>query len=115
VHDNFWGEAKEDELEQADSKSEASPIMPVLHHFQAVSIELDLTSKVHLMKSLHGNLVLPTVLLLMLLALECEVVFNWAAWVSSFLVLARGEHRGESPKGKKNGYGGEEGEEDSSL
>ena len=71
VHDNLRCEAEEDELEETDGEPEARPVMSVLHHLEAVTIEVDIALKVHVVEGLHGDLVSSTVLELIRIVLEC--------------------------------------------
>jgi len=102
VHNNFWDKAKKYMVEEAKSKSEAGPVMSIFHNLQTVSIEIHLSIKVHGIERLHGNLILSAVLSLIGRIFESQVVFNWATWESSFLVLARSEHGCESPVCEEN-------------
>lgn len=115
VHDDLWCEAKEDMLEEADGKSEACPVMLVLHDVQAVAVELDLAIEVLLLERLEGNLVPAAVLDPVLLALEGKVVLDWSAGKLGLLVLAGSERRCQSPECEEDGDGGEQGEEEGSL
>jgi hypothetical protein len=115
VHDNFRHEAEEDEFEQAQSKSEASPIMSVLQDLQAVAIELDLAIKIHIVESLHGDFVSPTVFGLIGFVLESKVVLDGASGKSGLFVLARSEHRMKLPERDEDRDGGKEAEEDGGL
>lgn len=89
MHDDLGGKGEENELEQAQGEPEACPVMSVLQHLQGVTIEVNITIKVHVVEGLHGNLAVPSVLDLILFFLECEVVLDRATWQSNFVVLAR--------------------------
>lgn len=115
VHDDFRCELEEDKFEQAQGKCEACPIMSVFQNLQTIAIELDVSIKVHVVESLHGDLVCASVLELVGLILECKVVLDRAPGVSGFLVLARTEPRMEGPECNENGDCCKEAEEDSSL
>jgi hypothetical protein len=115
VHDNFRDEAKEEELEQTQSKSEACPVMSVLQDLQAIAIELNLTIKVHVVESLHGDLIPSAIPNLIRLVLEGKVMFDWASGKSGLFVLARSEHGVKQPEGGEDGDGGKESKEDGSL
>ena len=115
VHNDFRHEAEENELEQADCKSEACPIMPVLQDLQTIAIELNLAIKVHVVEGLHRNLVSAAVLDLVGFVLEGKVVLNGASRKSGLFVLARGEHRMEGPECNEDGDGSKEAEEYGSL
>jgi hypothetical protein len=98
VHDNFWRKGEEDVLEQAKSKSEACPVMSVLHNLQTIPIEVNVAIKVHSIKCLQWDLVRPSVFKLIGLMFESKVVFNRAARVFGFFVFAGREGRGEVPE-----------------
>jgi hypothetical protein len=115
VHDNFWGKGEENVLEQAKSKSEAGPVMPVLHNLQAVPIEVDVAIEIHRIKCLQWNLVRPSVLELVGLMFECKIMFDRAARIFGFFVFARREGRGEVPEGDQDRDRGEDAEKDGGL
>lgn len=85
--------------------------MPVLHDLEAVTVEVDVAVKVHLVEGLHGDLVLAMVLGLVGGLLEGEVVLDGAAGISSLLVLARADGRHDQPEAGQQGDCGEEGKE----
>lgn len=98
MHDNFWDEAEQEELEQANGEPEACPVMSVFHHLQTITIELDITIKVHVMERLHRDLVPSAVLGLIGLILEGNVMFDRATRIFSFFVLAGSEGGCERPE-----------------
>jgi len=102
VHNDFWHKAEEYMVEQAKSKSEACPVMSIFHNLQAVPIEIDFSIKIHGIESLHWNLVFPAILSLIGRIFEGKIVFDWATGVSGLFVLARSEHRCESPVCKED-------------
>lgn len=111
VHNNFRRKDEENVLEQAQSKSEASPIVSVLHNLQAISIELNISIKVHAVEGLHWDLVAAVVLGLVGRVLEGKVMLDWATWVSSLLILARAERGSQIPEADQDWYCGEEAKE----
>lgn len=111
MHDNLRNEAEEDEVEQAQSKSEASPIMSVLQNLQAVAIELDLAIKVHIVEGFHGDLVPPAIFNPIGVVLEGKVVLDRASRKSGLFVLAGSEHRMELPESHEDRNRGEKTEE----
>lgn len=115
MHDNLGGKAEEDKLEETDSKSEACPVMSVFQHLETVTIHVNLAIKVHVIESLHGDLVSSTVLELIGRVLEGKVVLNWAAGKLDLLVLAGDERRRQRPESDQDRDGGEEAKEDGSL
>lgn len=115
VHDNLREHAKQEELAETQSEAKASPVVSVLHDFEAVAIEIDVAVKVHFVESLHRDLFPAMVLDLVRLLLEVEVVLDRATWVSGLAILARGHGRGEDPKAHKNRDAREQAEEDGRL
>ncbi len=65
--------------------------MSVFHNLEAVPIEVNVAIKVHVMESLHWNLVASSVLELVGLILEGKIVFDRAGRESGFFILARTE------------------------
>jgi len=89
MHDHLRCETEEHEFEEADSKSEARPIMPILEHLKTVAVEINFAIKVHIMEGLHGDLVPPTVLHLIGIILECKVMLDWPTRKLDFFIFAR--------------------------
>ena len=89
MHEDFRYHAREKESEEAPGKLKVDPVMSILHDFQCITLEGDFAVKIHLMESLHWDLVLPSVLQPVLFVLEFKVVLDGPARVSSFLVFAR--------------------------
>lgn len=112
VHDHFRHHSSQEEPKEAQSEAEVGPVVSVFHNLKAVTVEVHLFVKVHLVECFHWNLVLATVLPLVFLALEIQVVLDGSAWVLGFLVKTRGHGRGDCPERHENGDGGQDGEED---
>lgn len=115
MHNDFRGELEENELEQADGESEAGPVGTVLEDLEAVAIKLDIALKVHVVESLNWDLGPSTVLELIGVILEGEVVLDWATRKFHFLILARAESRVEVPEGNQERDRGEEAEKNRRL
>lgn len=115
MHNDLGNHASEEELDQAESEAEAGPVVAVLQNLKAVTVEVNLAVKVHLMEGLHGDLVLASILGLILGLLEGEVVLDRAAGKLGLLILAGGKGRGGQPETRDDGQGGDEGEEDGCL
>lgn len=115
VHDELGNHAGKEELDQTNGEAEACPVMPVLENLEAVTVEVDVTVKVHLMEGLHGDLVLALVFCLVLRLLEGEVVLDGLARVFGLLVLAGAVGGDDEPEGTEKGEGGEDGQEDGRL
>lgn len=88
MHDDLRNHAEKEELDQTNGEAEAGPVMPVLHDLEAVTVEVDVAVKVHLMEGLHRDLVLAMVLALVLGLLEREVMLNRAPRKLGLLILA---------------------------
>lgn len=91
MHDDFRHHAEQEEAEEAECESEACPVVSVLHHFQTITIEVNLSSKIHFVEGLHRDLVMSTVLDLILLLVKGEVVFDGTAWKFDLIIFARAE------------------------
>jgi hypothetical protein len=115
MHDELWCEAEEDVFKDANGKSEAGPVVPVLQNLQGIAIELNVAVKVHVLESLHGDLVPAAVPDLIGIALEGKVMFDGAPWELDLVVLARAEGRYSGPECDQNRDGGEETKEDGGL
>lgn len=89
--------------------------MPVLQNLKSITLEVDLTSEVLLVEGFHWNFVASIVFLLILLFVECKVVFNWLPWELGLLVLARREARGAHPECSQDRETGEDEEEEPRL
>jgi hypothetical protein len=112
VHDDLRYHPKQKVPEQAHGKAEIRPIVSFLQYLQHIALHVYLSSKIHLMERLHGDLTPSTVLHLVTLALELEVMLHRTTRIPCFLILARRYRRGKIPKGCEDGDGGEDGEED---
>lgn len=86
--------------------------MSVFQSLQTVTVELNISIKVHVVESLHWNLVSTPVLEFVGLLLESKVMFDWASSISGFFIFARTEHRVQGPKSHEDGNGCEEAKED---
>lgn len=111
VHDHFRHHASKEEPEERQSEAEVGPVMAVLHDLQRIAIELHQAIKVHLVEGLHGNLVPATVLCLVAISFEGEVVLDRCTGVASLLVQARGHGGGDGPEDHQDGDGEENGED----
>lgn len=115
VHDNLGNHAKEEVLDKADSEPEAGPIMAEFHDLEAVTVEIDITIKVHLVEGLHGDLVLSMVFGLVFRLLEGKVVLNTLARVLGLFIFARADGGDDQPVSSQQRGTGEDGEEDGRL
>lgn len=88
MHDHFGDEAGEEEPVEAEGEAEVGPIVSVLKGLEHVAVDLDLVVKVHLVESLHRDRRSPSVLLLIGIALESQVVLDWSARVFCFFCFA---------------------------
>lgn len=85
MHKHLRYHAGEEVSEQTQCEPEASPIVPVLHNFQSIALEVDSTIKVHFVKGFHWDLALAMVFGSVLLAMEVKVVLNRTTRIFSFL------------------------------
>lgn len=115
MHDDLRDHAKEEELDEANGEAEAGPVMAVLHNLEAVTLEVNITIKVHLVESLHGDLVVATVLEAVGLLLELEVVLNTTVRKANLLILARADGGDYKPPSGEQGKIDDEGEEEGGL
>lgn len=115
VHNDLGNHASQEVLDQTESEAEANPVVPVFESLQAVAVEIDITVKVHLVESLHGDLVLAMVLRPVFGLLEGQVVLHGAAGELGLLGLPRGHGRDNEPEGTEKRGRGEDGEEDCQL
>lgn len=115
MHDELRNHAEKEELDQANGEAEASPVMTVLHNLQAVTLEVNITIKVHFVEGFHGNLVRSTVLGAISLLLEVEVEFDGTAGKLSLLIAARTNRGNDEPPSGQKGNINNQGDEDKSL
>lgn len=112
MHNNLGNHAGQEKLIQAHGEPERSPVMSILEHLQAITLEIDGSVKVHLVESFHGDLALAMVLGLVVLVVELEVVLDWLSGVLGFLVLAGRDGGGGRPENHQDGNASEDGQED---
>ena len=103
MHDYFRSEGEENMFKETGSESEAGPVVSIFHHLQAITVEINLTIKVHIVECLHRNLVLASVLQPIGLVLERKVMLDWTSWESDFLIFARSHGRYHAPKSEEKG------------
>lgn len=115
MHENLGDHAEEEELDETNGETEASPVMSVFHGLKAVTLEVNVAVKVHLMESLHGDLVVTTVLESIGVLLEIKVVLDRASRETSLVILAGADGRDDQPEGAKDGDVDNESNEDGSL
>lgn len=115
MHNDLWHHASKEKPEQAQCKPEASPVVPVLHHIQTIALEIDFSVEIHLMKGLHGDLVLSVILIFVFLVVESKILFNRLAWELRLLINARRKGRENGPESHEDRNGKENNEENPSL
>ena len=115
MKDNLGHHASQEVLNQRVREPEIGPIVPLLQNLQAVTLEIDITSKVFLMESLHGNRLLAIVLVLIFLLVESEIVLDGLAREFGLLVFPGGKSRRDNPKSGQDRNINNQGEEDASL
>lgn len=74
MNQNLRNETQQEEPEKAESETPRSPIVSQLHSLQAIHLEFNLALEVHLMESLHWNLILSRILLGIFRFFKLEVV-----------------------------------------
>lgn len=115
MHDQVGNSMCEEELDDANGEAEARPVVAVLEHLQAVSLEVDLAIKVHLVERLNSDLVGAAVLDTVGLGLEVEVVLDALAGEASLVGLAGADVGDGQPPRREEGQVDEDGEEDKGL
>lgn len=115
MHEHLWNHAGEEEPDQTDGEAEVGPVVPIFHDLEAVTVEVDVTVKIHLVEGLHGYLVLAMILGLVGGLLEGKIVLDGTAWIPSLLVLSRADGGHDQPEAGQQGDSGEEGKEESGL
>ena len=63
--------------------------MSILHHLQAVTIEVNMAVKIHLKECPHRDLVLAAVLDAISIPVESEVMLDGTARIFGFFILPR--------------------------
>jgi CDGSH-type Zn-finger protein len=89
--------------------------MTVFHNLEAVTLEVDIAVKVHLVEGLHGDLVVATVLDTVGLLLEVEVVLDTTVRKANLVILARADGRDNKPPDGEHRKIDDEGKEDGGL
>jgi hypothetical protein len=89
--------------------------MTQFENIQTVAFERDITSKVHFVKSLHGNLGTALIFCNVIFIFELEVMLNWLSWKLRFLIPPRGEGRRQCPVSCQDRESGDQGEENKCL
>lgn len=115
MHDNLRDHARQKEPVQAQGEPEASPVVPIFQHFQSVPIEVDFSIKILLVEGLKRNPSPPVILEAIRFLMEGKVVFDWAAGIRRLLVLPRRHAGGDTPEGRKDWDGSEDGKEKPGL
>lgn len=115
VHDELGNHAQQKVLDETDGEAEAGPVVTVLHNLEAVTLEVDVTVKVHLVEGLHGDLVGATVLETVGLLLEVQVVLDGTARELGLVRLTRGDGGDGEPPSCQDGQINDESEEDEGL
>lgn len=102
-------------LVQLPGETEAGPVMSVLKNIQSIALKVNISVKVLLKESCHGNLALAVVFDTVMLAVELQVVLDGTTRVFSFFILAGGGSRCNGPEGHQNRDCSEDGEEDGGV
>jgi len=86
--------------------------MSVFQHLKHITLNVNTAIKVFFIESLQRNLATASILELVRLGVEGEVVLHWQTRIRSLFIFASRKGRGERPVACENGDGGEDGEED---
>lgn len=79
----------QEELEERQSKLEASPVVTVFQNLQTIALERNIALEIHFVESLHGNLGLALELQCIFFLVELEIVFNGFAGKFDLLIPPR--------------------------
>ena len=115
VHDNLGHHAGQEVLDQAQGEAEVGPIVAVLENLEGITVEVNITVKIHLVEGLHWDLVTALVLGRVGGLFEGEVVLNATAGEPGLLVLTRRHGRRNQPESAEQGEGGQESDEERRL
>lgn len=88
MHNHLRYHAQKEEFEKSKGKAKADPVVAVFQHVETVTLEVNLSVKVHFMKSLHRDSVLARIFQPVILVVEEQIVLNRSARISSLLILA---------------------------
>ncbi len=112
MHDYLGHHPREEEPEETDREPETRPIMPIFQHLQRIPPEFHQPVEVHLLESLQWNFIPASIPHPMLLITKLQVMLHWPTRVPRFVILARGNPRGDGPEGNEDREEGQEGEEE---
>lgn len=108
-------EASQEMLVQLPGETEACPVMSVFEDIQSITLEVNISIKVLLEESCHGDLALAVVFDAVMLAVEFQVVLDGTTGVFSLFILAGRCCRCNGPEGDQNRKCGEDGEENGGV
>ena len=111
MHDHFRHHTSEEKAKETDGEPEVGPIMTVLQNFQGIALEVDRPIEVHLMESFNWYLALAMVLHSVFLAVELNIMLDWTARKSSFLIFSRRDGGGYVPECSEDRNTGEKSKE----
>jgi len=112
MHDYLGHHPREEEPEETDRKPEARPIVPILQHLQRIPLEFYQPVKVHLLERLQWDFIPAFIPHPMLVITKLQIMLHWPPRIPRFLILARGDPRGDSPECHEDREEGQEGEEE---
>lgn len=115
MQQHLRNEAGQEMLVQRPSKTEACPVVSELQDIKSITIKVDLSIKVFLVKSDHGNLALAMIPSTIMFAVESQVVLDRPPGVFCFLVLSGRDGRCNGPKDYQNRNAGEQSKEDGGV
>jgi hypothetical protein len=102
MHDDLWDHAQKEEFEKTEREAEIGPIVTVFHHFKAVTFQVDLPIKVHLVKRFHWNPVLARIFYPVILIVKMKIVLHRPARVPSLFIFSRRYRGSDCPECHQN-------------
>ena len=115
VEEHVRGESEEDEMKNWPREGKARPVMSILHDVEYVTIELNITVQIHLIKCLHWDLVAASPSLPIFILLESDVVLDRVSGKLDLVVDARRIGRYHRPEADQNRQEEDQKEEDGRL
>ena len=88
MDEHFRKEASQEMLVQLPSETEACPVMTILKDLQSITLEVNVSIKVLLEESCHGDLALAVVLDAVMLTMEVQVVLDGTTGIFGLFILA---------------------------
>ena len=115
MHKHLRNHASKEKLEKLVGELETGPIMSVFENFEGITLEGNVSGKVHVVESNHRNLDIALVLFNVLGLLELEVVLDGLSGELDLGIATRRVARFEGPVSDEDGNRGDQGDEDERL